>query len=420
VIGVLPAPLLVAAVYVIYLTMMHVTDQFLALQWDVLILETGFLSTFLALSSHGFQMLHIFPISVGEPNRLLLFLVWWLLFRLMLSSGLVKLSSRDESWATLKAMNYHYQTQPIPGPLSHWIHHRSEFLHKVETLGTFFIEIVLPFCMFGPRAVQVLAALSFTFLNLAISLTGNYGFFNLHTIVLALTLLDDQAFLNFGSFFNVSATLSESLNYYTSWSQIALPTMNWSMIYSLPLFCLIMAISLSTWNRAFRTTVFKIPSWISQTGKKLSPFFVVNPYGLFAVMTTERIELILEGSNDGDHWVPYEFKYKPGDLFRRPPFILGHMPRLDWRMWFLPFSRFPAIPSWFIQLLDQIRQGNKDVLNLLQEAPFPADEPPKMIRVLMYEYKFSTQKELQQKGQYWTRTLKGNYIPFLLAKRNSL
>lgn len=132
------------------------SDAFLQLQWDTLLLETTFLGVFLSATSHGFSFFHVFPSQVQNPSPFLLFAVWWLLFRLMFGSGIVKLSSRDPTWAKLEAMQYHYQTQPIPGPLSHWMHHRSYSFHVKETLGTFFIEIGLPILIFGNRLSQVI------------------------------------------------------------------------------------------------------------------------------------------------------------------------------------------------------------------------------------------------------------------------
>jgi len=176
----------------------------------------------------------------------------------------------------------------------------------------------------------------------------------------------------------------------------------------------VMALTLNSWNRAFRNDLFSIPSFLWKFQRAINSFFVVNSYGLFAVMTTERIELIIEASEDGENWVPYEFKYKPGDCKRSPPFILGHMPRLDWRMWFLPFSEFPQIPSWFVQFLEQLRNGNPDVSNLMGNAPCVATN---FLRVTKYDYKFTSRKELKETGDHWKRTLKGKYIPFVLVNK---
>jgi len=179
---------------------------------------------------------------------------------------------------------------------------------------------------------------------------------------------------------------------------------------------MLMLLTLSPVNRACRIIVISVPKWLSNIHSMVAPFIIANSYGLFAVMTTKRVELIFEGSNDGENWRQYEFKYKPGDINRRPPFILGHMPRLDWRLWFMPFHSFPYIPSWFLQFLEKMIQHKEDIIGLLAKPlPFPEDQPPHFLRVMSYHYKFSSPEIKKQTGQWWTRHLVGPYIPFPLV-----
>jgi len=412
-IGIGPVPLLVLCSYLLYLSIMHVSGEFLALQWDVLLLETGFHAFLASLFSFGFRIyFHFLPDATIEPSKISWFLLWWLAFRLMFSSGLVKLTSGDPNWRNLKAMNYHYFTQPIPNPLSFFMHHRSEQFHRIETLATLAVELLVPFLIFGPSFLQPLAFLLLVSLNLMISLTGNYGFFNLLYSILCIPFLDDKVLT--GNLFSLMGFLRFKEEY-------AMPTFSWtSMLIEAPLLVVMLSLSLVPFVHAFSSIdIIPLPPILLQIYSSLSTFYLVNSYGLFAVMTTARIELIIEGSHNGNDWYPYEFKYKPGNVFRRPPFIPGHMPRLDWRLWFLPLQ--PSIPKWFLRFLEKLLEGNKSVLDLLAKPLHPQlrAKPPSRIRVLLYAYTFSSYQQWKERGKWWDRKLLGRYIPFDIARQIS-
>jgi hypothetical protein len=144
----------------------------------------------------------------------------------------------------------------------------------------------------------------------------------------------------------------------------------------------------------------------------ISPFEIVNTYGLFAVMTTSRPEIIIEGSNDAATWLPYEFKYKPGDLSRRPTWVEPHQPRLDWQMWFAALGRDYRSDPWTVQLMGRLLQGSPAVLRLFGKNPFP-NAPPHFVRAMVYEYRFTTSAERRVTGDWWHRELKGAYLPTL-------
>jgi len=341
-----------------------------------------------------------------EPSKIILFLLHWLLFRLMFFSGVVKLTSRDPNWINIAAMNYHYYTQPLPSPCSHFMHNLPGFVHRAETLGTLFIETLLPFFLliYFPL-LRLLAVILIVFLNVTISITGNYGFFNFLAIALTLPILDDSFWLGKVYLFSFKIPAFQ------------IPTLCWSMLLELPILLLVMAFSIDLLNRVFKTQLFESSAKIRKISKKLRVFHLANFYGLFGVMTTKRIELIIEGSNDGEHWLTYEFKYKPGNVYRRPPWIPGHMPRLDWQMWFCALRQYPHIPNWFLRLLERIMAGDADVLELLDLSPFPPNEPPKFLRILTFDYTFTTSEELKKTGRWWNRQSVGKFIPFSL--RNS-
>ena len=136
---------------------------------------------------------------------------------------------------------------------------------------------------------------------------------------------------------------------------------------------------------------------------------IVNHYGLFANMTTERPEIVIEGSDDGQQWREYEFRYKPGALTRRPPWNIPHQPRLDWQMWFAALSDAKHEP-WFANLVYRLLSNSRQVLHLLGATPFP-DRPPRFVRALLYDYRFADRRRAQRREQWWVRSLSGLYFP---------
>jgi len=149
----------------------------------------------------------------------------------------------------------------------------------------------------------------------------------------------------------------------------------------------------------------------------IAPFRSLNSYGLFAVMTPSRPEIIVEGSNDGVAWLPYEFKYKPGDLNRAPAFVAPHQPRLDWQMWFAALGRWRDNP-WFGNFCLQLLQGSPEVLALLDQNPFP-EQPPRYIRATLYDYRFTNDAERRQTGNWWRRENPREYLPVVSLEQKA-
>jgi hypothetical protein len=141
----------------------------------------------------------------------------------------------------------------------------------------------------------------------------------------------------------------------------------------------------------------------------IAPLEIVNSYGLFAVMTTTRPEIVVEGSNDGSTWLAYDFKYKPGDLRRRPVWVQPHQPRLDWQMWFAALGDYQSDP-WIVHFMGRLLEGSPEVLRMLADNPFPV-APPRYVRAMLYEYRFTTPAEKKATGDWWSRGLKGVYVP---------
>src|SRR6266436_3656858 len=386
--GIAPALSLVA-LFAFYLSLAIAGQIFLSFQWDILLLETGFLSIFLAPWRLWPRELLLWPgstIPATAPpvSRVGLFLLKFLLFKLMLMSGVVKLTSGDDCWWNLTALDYHYWSQPLPTVFGWWADKSPEWFKHFSVAFCLVVEIIVPFFIWAPRRPRLIAAGLIIFLQIAIGVTGNYCFFNLLTIALCLLLIDDAVCRGKdvrGSAFRAQPStllragsgrvLSSRLSTYGAIAVI---------IVTLPI------------NAWLIFTAFKPDaSWprpLAAVYGRLEAFRIANGYGLFRVMTKDRGEIVIEGSADGIDWLPYEFKWKPGDVKRAPGWCAPHQPRLDWQMWFAALGT-PQQNPWFSGLVIRLLQGSRDVSRLLAHNPFP-DQPPHYIRASFYRYRFTT------------------------------
>ena len=373
---------LVAAIglWVLYLSLDTVGQIFFSFQWDALLLETGFAA--ILLTPWGLR-----PLYRNPPPRMAIWLFRFLIFRLTLESGAVKLLSGDPTWRSLTALNYHYETQPLPTPPAWFAHHLPAFVQKISVIGVFAIELVVPFLFLTTRPLRRVGALITIAFQCLIAFTGNYTFFNLLTIVLCFVTLFDNA---------------EPAE--PRWSRWVVSTASVALI-ALGLLQLLMMSGIS------RTT----PERLALIDFRAQTFHIVNRYGLFAVMTTARPEIIIEGSDDGENWKAYEFKYKPGDMNRPLAWVAPYQPRLDWQMWFAALSNYRDNP-WFPQLLRRLLEGSPDVLNLLAVNPFP-NKPPRLVRATTYDYHFSDAPARRRTGAIWTRRYLGEYFPVVSLKQ---
>jgi hypothetical protein len=394
--GLAPAPCLFL-LWLIYLSLATIGRDFLSFQWDNLLLEAGFLAIFLA----PLQLLPR-PTREAPPSRLVVWLLRLLLFKLMFSSGCVKLLSGDPTWRNLTALMFHYQTQPLPTWPGWYAQQLPAWFQKFSCAAVFAIEIGAPCLIFAPRRIRFAGGALLAGLQLLILLTGNYTFFNWLTLALCLLLLDD---------FLLAKIIPPKLRRWLP------PGPQPSMVnhprrWPRPLLIVVAAIVLAGSGFMLAATLgFQSPllapfGWVAE---QLAPFRSVNNYGLFAVMTTQRNEIIVEGSNDGVNWLAYEFKYKPGDVNRRPAFVAPFQPRLDWQMWFAALGSAGQNP-WFESFCQRLLQGSPDVLALLAKNPFP-DHPPRFIRAEFYNYHFTSLAEKRATGAWWRREFIGEYLP---------
>ena len=383
------------ALWASYLSFASATPVFLSYQWDILLLETAAVALFIAPGG-----LHS---GLGDHRAPWIGSIWllrWLLFRLMILSGLVKLLSSDVEWWHLTALRFHYWTQPLPTALSFYVQQLPDAFQLVSCAVMFAIELAVPWLIFGARSMRIAAAIVLVSFQVLIFATGNYGFFNLLTIALCISLVDDAAIL---------ALLPASLRRRVRQEGFApVPSRRWSRASRGTLAVLLVLVSLAEmrfWRR-------RLPDALEQLLGAIQPFRSINSYGLFAVMTTSRPEIILEGSLDGQTWLPYEFKWKPGRLDRGPRFVAPHQPRLDWQMWFAALGTCDRNP-WFLRFQKKILEGSAEVLGLLDFNPFPSS-PPRLLRSTLYQYQFTDLADWRRTGEFWKRQPEGAYCPMLM------
>jgi len=374
-----PAPCLIF-LWANYLSLTVAGQVFYQFQWDILLLEAGFLAIFLAP-----WKLYTPWKSAESPPRLAHFLLLWLLFRLMFASAVVKLSSGDPAWADGSALGYHYFTQPLPTPLAWHAQQLPPAFQWLSVKGMFFIELALPFFLFLPRRLRLAAAFALAALQALIALTGNYGFFNLLTLALCLLAVDDAVFGD-------RRPKIGDRRFLPCW-------LLW------PAAAAIFLLSLVPLARAFRPE--KV--WMESLHDRIAPFRTINGYGLFAVMTRERPEIIVQGSMDGLAWKTYSFRFKPGDIRRAPPWAAPYMPRLDWQMWFAALGRVENNP-WFVSFLQRLLEASPPVLDLLEEDPFDGQRP-RFVRAQLDQYTFTTSGDKTE--NWWNAEPAGVYCPEL-------
>jgi predicted DCC family thiol-disulfide oxidoreductase YuxK len=359
--------LLLVGLYILYLSLCSVGQDFLSFQWDSLLLETGFLAIFLGSS------------------KFVVFLFRWLLFRLIFLSGVVKLTSHDPVWRDWTALAFHYMTQPLPTPLAWYMYQLPLGFQRFSTASVLSIELVVPFLFFAPRMWRLCGAALALFLQVMIFLTGNYTFFNLLTISLCVFLFDDYALERFRMPARSARTRAVAV---------------WAVAI------VILALSWSELDEMFLETS---PDAEDALVRIAGPFQIANTYGLFASMTTTLPEIIVQGSDDGITWLDYEFPYKPGDLRQPPHWVAPYQPRLDWQMWFAALSDYRGAP-WFTNFMVRLLQGSPDVLGLLKNNPFP-NAPPKYVRAELFDYSFTNFATRRATRDWWAREPRGLYFP---------
>jgi hypothetical protein len=378
-----------------YLSLVHLGQDFLSFQWDILLVETGFLALLLAPWAH---LRPRRPADEPRPPTAVIWILRLLLFKLMFSSGLTKLTWGDPAWHDLSALTHHYWTQPIPTPLAWYANRLPLAIQRLSCALMFVVELVLPFLIFAPRRPRRLALWGFLGLQLLIAATGNYGFFNVLAMVLCVPLLDDQAWPAL-----LRTRLLGGDSFRRAVAEAAPGAGSRGRTFVTAVACAVALLSVAPLVESFNPG-FALAGprrVLLRASAVTSPFFLSNSYGLFRSMTTTRPVIQVETSPDGERWREVAFRYKPGDPARAPRFFAPHMPRLDWQMWFAALSAEALAPDresaagwlhgeeiWLGRVIVALLRGERPVLDLLAPGQL-GGAPPRYVRLVLWQYRFS-------------------------------
>jgi hypothetical protein len=373
--GAIASAVVWAALWLLYLSFVNVGQTFYSFGWETLLLESGFLAIFLGGSA-------------TVPNAWIGWMYRWVLFRLMFGAGLIKLRG-DPCWRDLTCLNYYFETQPIPNPLSWYFHWLPESVHKAGVVINHIVEVGVPLGYLAPQPIAGIASLITIGFQSVLIASGNLSWLNWLTLVLCIPALDDR---------------------FLSWLPVAPPPLHEAdavhrgAVYVLAVVVAILSVA----------PTLNVLSSSQVMNTSFEPLHLVNTYGAFGSITKTRYEIVIEGTDDASvtartTWHEYEFKGKPGNPARRPPQIAPYHLRLDWLMWFAAFSPTPQ-DEWFIAFLRQLLRGDAATLSLLRTNPFP-DHPPRYLRARYYRYRFTTADERRATGRWWDRQLSGEYVP---------
>ena len=369
------------ALWIGYMSITSIGQTFYSFGWEMLLLEMGLLAAFLGSDDQ-------------PPATAIIVLFWWLLFRLEFGAGMIKIRGGRE-WRDLTALTYHHETQPMPGPLSRQAHLLPRWFHKLEVLGNHFAQLVVPWFLFAPifglwipgpvpAIIGAVAAAIVIGTQLWLVMTGNFAWLNWATIVLGFSAVGLPGI----------RSESEQPPRDPPWLIDGLP-LSWVIATSA---VTLLYIVLSWWPARNLVARHQLMN------ASFNRWQLANAYGAFGTVTKERIEYIVEGTMDEDPdaatWHAYEFKGKPGDVFRIPGQFAPYHLRLDWLMWFLPLGR--PIEEWFTTFLVRLLEADPATLRLLAHDPFDGDRP-RWVRVLTYRYRFATREEFKRTGQRWMR-----------------
>jgi Lipase maturation factor len=371
--------------WVLYLSIVSVGQRWYGFGWESLLLEAGFLAVFLGNDEVA-------------PPLLVILLARWLVFRVEFGAGLIKLRG-DPCWRDLTCLYYHHETQPMPGPLSWFFHHLPRPLHRVEVAGNHFAQLLVPFALFAPQPVASMAAAVVIVTQLWLVLSGNFAWLNWITIILAVSAIDHASFAS------------------------VLPVSEPPAVPDTPLWFVgavlavtVMVVFLSYWP------VRNLISRHQRMNASFNPYHLVNAYGAFGSIGRVRLEVVIEGTDAAEIteqtvWKEYEFKGKPGDLRRLPRQYAPYHLRLDWLMWFAALSPSYA-RDWFGPFIVRLLRNDPPTLRLLRRNPF-GESPPTYVRAQLYQYRFTTWRELWHEHAWWRRTLVGEYLPPVALEKSA-
>ncbi len=371
---------LLILLYLCYLSLYHAGQRFTSFQWDYLLLETGFVA-----------------ILLPGGSRLAVWLFRWVLFKLRFLSGLAKVLSGDEGWRQLTALQHYFETQPLPHAGAWYAHQLPDWLLRAGAGGTLFVELVVPFFFVLPRRFRHAGAWLTILWQLLIIATSNHNFINLLTIVLCLFLFDDRALARILPRRLAARAMERS----------PLPARPRPLMATLTIaaaLVLVPASLVSAAEMVRRKPIPTLSAWLDY----LEPYRIANRYHIFPTIDTERYAVQVEASRNGHTWTPLDWRYAPDDPAQMTPFIVPHQPRWDWQLWFVP--KAPPFLNDFGSFLERLLDGSPPVSRLLARRPF-GDQPPTMLRVRVYRYRFATPREHAEQGVWWVREELGPFWP---------
>jgi hypothetical protein len=389
--------LVMALLWLLYMSFAHIGQEWYWYGWEMQLTETGFLAIFLCPLLDG----RSFPRYAPPMPVIILFR--WLIFRIMLGAGLIKMRG-DKIWRDATALYYHFETQPIPGPLSRWFH----FLpHPVLKAGVWFnhiAELAAPCFVFWPRAGRHIAGVVIVLFQITLILSGNLSFLNWVTIVPALACFDDGFWSRI-----LPRSLVQRAEEAEANSEPSKPMLTTAWVVTA-------IIGMLSIQPAFNLLS---PRQIMNTS--FDPFDLVNTYGAFGTVGQKRLNLVYEGTMDDDstdkaNWQPYVYRGLPVLLNKRPPQIAPYQLRLDWEMWFAAMGTSEDY-LWTYNLAWKLLHNDPGAISLFAANPFPG-KPPKFIRAVLYRYSFAKPGNVQ--GNWWKRERIRLWLPVMSANNKQL
>ena len=394
---------MLAICFVCFLSFIAAAQDFASYQSDGMLLEAGFISLFFAPPGFRPGLGRTHPASRAGH-----FLLQWEWFRIYFESGMAKILSGDPEWRHFTAMDEYYQNGPLPTWIGWYVQHLPHWFHAATAYATLAMELGVVWMLFLPRRWRIVCFFIVTPWEIGVILTANYTFLNYLVLALGVLLLDDRFLERFVPAQWKSNSAISASNVAPTWE--AKP---WRERLRRTRTAAVLVVSsvMLTWI-FYATTAQMLVSFPLATFPviALEPFRIANRYGLFAVMTRGRYEIEFQGSDDGENWKTYHFRYKPQELNEAPRIYAPYQPRFDWNLWFASLGswrEYPIVPNTEVRLLS----NEKDVLQLFAGNPFP--EPPREIRALLWQYWFTSMAEKRQSGTWWRRQLLGRYAPTL-------
>jgi lipase maturation factor 1 len=405
--------------FICYLSFIAAAGEFSSYQSDGMLLEAGFLALF--FSPAGFR-----PGlgATSPPSRASYFLLQWEWFRIYFESGIIKLLSGDPEWRHLTAMDEYYQNGPLPTWIGWYAQHLPHWFQIGSAGATLVMEILIIWMLFLPRRARLICFFIVTPWEIGVILTANYTFLNYLVLVLGILLLDDGYVRRILPVrFQPASTEPAPSHAETAEAPLSILEASepehrvgpekLSHLQAIRFAVATVMLTLIAYVTTAELILMPFPDLPLPTSpvRLLEPFRIANRYGLFAVMTRGRYEIEFQGSNDGENWTPYPYRYKPQTLNQPPGIYAPYQPRFDWNLWFCSLTgwqEYNIVPRTEEQLLT----GSSDVLHLFASNPFPS-APPKFIRAVLWQYWFTSMKEKHDTGNWWRRQLIGLYAPMV-------